>query len=365
MEYTVSTPDALVESRRWGIEYQKLQVLPWVLVFDVMKRALALAITGISLYLVFPGLVELWSSFPELASIQRVTWTIIGMFCLEAMSFASLWWLQHICFRTASWKAIITSQLSSNAVGRIVPAGAPAAAAMQYRMLTEDGVKRADVGTGTAVLTLITQGALLGLPLLALPAIWFGPPVNENLVRGATVALIAFVGALLLGAALLLRNRPVRWVGKAFDALLRLFRRPEPAVPAEDRMAESRVVILQHLQALWPKALVAAVGKWAFDFAALMLAISAATDQDLTLVFLLSYVTASLLGLIPLTPGGLGFVEAGLTGTLALAGLSAGDAIVVTLAYRLVSFWLPIPIGALAYLVYRRGLDQAPTKVVS
>ena len=53
-------------------------------------------------------------------------------------------------------------------------------------------------------------------------------------------------------------------------------------------------------------------------------------------------------GADPLTPGGLGFVEAGLVGTLTLAGLTAHQAVVATLAYRLVSYWLPIPAGGIA-----------------
>jgi len=48
------------------------------------------------------------------------------------------------------------------------------------------------------------------------------------------------------------------------------------------------------------------------------------------------------------------FVEAGLTGVLALAGVSAGDAVLATLSYRLVSFWLPLPSGLLSYAVFRR-----------
>jgi uncharacterized protein (TIRG00374 family) len=69
---------------------------------------------------------------------------------------------------------------------------------------------------------------------------------------------------------------------------------------------------------------------------------------------LLAYVAAALLGMIPFTPGGLGFVEAGLTGLLALAGVGASAAVVATLAYRLVSFWLPIPAGGVAYGVFRK-----------
>ena len=77
---------------------------------------------------------------------------------------------------------------------------------------------------------------------------------------------------------------------------------------------------------------------------------------------LLAYAAAALLALIPLTPGGLGFVEAGLTGLLILAGVGAGDAAAATLAYRLVSYWLPLPVGLAGYWLgrHRYGSGAAP-----
>ena len=71
----------------------------------------------------------------------------------------------------------------------------------------------------------------------------------------------------------------------------------------------------------------------------------------------LAYVAASLLGMIPITPGGLGFVEAGLSSTLVLAGVGAADAVLVTLAYRLASYWLPLIVGGIAYGGYRARFD--------
>jgi len=62
---------------------------------------------------------------------------------------------------------------------------------------------------------------------------------------------------------------------------------------------------------------------------------------------------AKLLALIPITPGGLGLVEAGLSGLLILAGVPGGDAVVATLAYRLISYWLPIFVGPFAYFAFR------------
>ena len=69
---------------------------------------------------------------------------------------------------------------------------------------------------------------------------------------------------------------------------------------------------------------------------------------------LLAYAAAAVLALIPLTPGGLGFVEAGLVGTLKLAGVAAPAALAATLLYRIVSFWLPLPAAGVAYALFRR-----------
>jgi uncharacterized protein (TIRG00374 family) len=76
-------------------------------------------------------------------------------------------------------------------------------------------------------------------------------------------------------------------------------------------------------------------------------------------VALLAYSAAQLLGQLPLTPGGVGVVEAGLTGTLALAGVAAGPAALAVLAYRLAVYWLPLPIGLIAWLWHRHRYGRA------
>ena len=46
-------------------------------------------------------------------------------------------------------------------------------------------------------------------------------------------------------------------------------------------------------------------------------------------------------------------MEAGLTGTLVLAGVSAAEAALATLAFRLVSYWLPMLFGVGALFLFR------------
>ena len=68
---------------------------------------------------------------------------------------------------------------------------------------------------------------------------------------------------------------------------------------------------------------------------------------------LLAFCAAQVLAQIPLTPGGLGFVEAGLSATLTLAGVPAGTAVVATFAYRLFAYWLQLPLGLLGLALQR------------
>jgi uncharacterized membrane protein YbhN (UPF0104 family) len=70
------------------------------------------------------------------------------------------------------------------------------------------------------------------------------------------------------------------------------------------------------------------------------------------------YLTGSALGSIIPTPGGLGAVEAALTAGLTAAGVPGAVAVSAVLLFRLLTFWLPVPIGwtALNYLERRHDL---------
>ena len=101
------------------------------------------------------------------------------------------------------------------------------------------------------------------------------------------------------------------------------------------------------------RAATSSVARALFDFLTLLIALAAFGADARWALVLLAFASAMLLGIMPLTPGGLGFVEAGLTAVLVLAGVLAAVAISATLLYRLVSFWLPIPIGLVAGIAHR------------
>jgi uncharacterized protein (TIRG00374 family) len=331
-----------------------------------LPRVLMLVVTLVSLYLVFPSLLQVMSVWPKLTQLKPVWFA--AMLIAEAASFVCLWVLQRLSVRTHDTYAIATSQLAGNAFGRIVPGGGATAGALQYRMLTQAGVPGRQAASGLTASTLLTLAVLLALPVFAVPAVLRGVVSTDNqLVRAAIVGLVVFAAMFAVGAALIATDGPLGQLA-AFAQKVRNRLRPRhaPITDLPERVLAARDLIRQVLGANWWEALLATIGRWFFDYLALLAALAAVGATPRPTLVLLAFVAAQVLALIPLTPGGLGFVEAGLTGTLALAGVHGGPAVLASLAYRFVSYWLPLPAGLAAWFMHRRryGTSAAERRVL-
>jgi uncharacterized protein (TIRG00374 family) len=320
----------------------------------IARHGLLLVVTGVSLYLLAPALLEVFGAFDQLDNISPLWFA--GMIALQVGSYACMWAVQRLAIRARHWRPVVTSQLASNAFGRVVPGGVAAAGAMQYAMLVRAGVPGAAAASGMTASSLLVFATLLALPLLAVPAVVSGAAVDPELVHAAIAGAIVFVALFALGAACIVWDRPLELIGNgAQSARNRILRRRAPLTGLSARLIRERDIVLEVLGRQWWEALLGAAGRWVLDYLTLLAALYAVGAHPRASLVLLAFFAAQLLGTLPLTPGGLGFVEAGLTGTLALAGVGAAASVVATLAYRLVSFWLPIPAGGVAALLHRRN----------
>jgi putative heme transporter len=324
---------------------------------SVVRWAAWLAITGVSLYLVAPSIIQVVSSSERLRDIKPL-W-LVAMLLLQVASLACLWALQRMAMHHHEWFSVITSQLAGNAFARVVPGGGAAGAALQYRMLVNAGVPGGEAAIGLTASSLLVYAVLLALPVLALPTLVGGGA--RGLAATAWVGFAIFAALFALGIALLAFNKPLCRLGDAIQGTRnRLGSAGRRLEGLPDRLLVERDRILRVLGRQWWEALLATVGRWAFDYATLLTALAAVGAHPSPPLVLLAFCTASLLTLVPVTPGGLGFVEAGLTATLALAGVSPGRAVLATLAYRLVSYWLPLPAGLAGAILHRRRYGGRP-----
>jgi len=351
-ELTEEESHALEEMAEQRLESEGRRTAPFTR-RQFIRWTLLLTLALVSLYVLGPGLVEVLSSAPRLATIEW--WWFPLMLALETASFASLWTVEWISIRRARWWDVVASHLAGNSISRIVPGGGAVSGALQYRMLVDAGTPRGSTATGLTATNLLTFGVLLGLPLLALPAIVEGVAVDRSIQRMLVYALMLLI-ALVIGAVLLtVTDKPLRWAGHRAQALRNGLRRHHPPLEGlPELLVSERDLIVEVVGERWKRALLASVSKWMFDYGVLICALAAVGDGTPLSLILLAYFVGQMLAQIPITPGGLGFVEAGLTGTLALVGVAAGDAVLATLAYRLFSYWLPIPIGGITYWLFRR-----------
>ena len=315
-----------------------------------VKSAALLLVAAVSLYLLLPTLLSVLGSWRSLSHLE---WFFaIPAVAAEAASYVCLWELDRIALGTSGWFAVACAQLAGNAVGRFVP-GAPTP--FTVGMLRRAGVDTGEAAAAFTASTSLQLGTTAALPLLALPAILGGAPVSHSLVAAAYLGVGVLLVLVAAGTAAFAGDRPLELAGRGIQWLLNTtIRRRHPVVGLPRELLADRDFIRTTLGGRWKAAVAAAAANTGFDYLALLFALRAVGANPHPSLVVFAYTAAELLALLPFTPGGLGFVEAGLVGTLTLAGVPGSDALAATLLYRLAAYWLPIPAGGVAYLLFRR-----------
>ena len=320
----------------------------------LLRHAASVAVAGLVIYLLLPKLTRVLASWPRLASVS-VGWMTLAL-AAEVASFACYFGLQRVALRVSGWFAVVTAGLTGNAVSGILPGGSAVGATLQFEMLSAAGMDSDNTVSGLAATSLINATALLALPLLALPAMLAGIAVSPGLVHAGLVGIGGFVLLAAAGSVILHADWPLRALARFVEALHNqvFARHQRPVTRLVERFLADRDAVREALGQQWRQAILLTMGRIGFDFGCLLCALRATGADAQPSLALLAYAAASVVAFIPVSPGGLGIVEASLASLLILAGVPSSSAFVATLAYRLVSYWLPVLAGGPAYLLYRR-----------
>jgi uncharacterized protein (TIRG00374 family) len=205
---------------------------------------------------------------------------------------------------------------------------------------------------------LATQG--LGSALVLNVLLWLGllvsiPRRGFNPLYGTA----AIVGALLIAGFAV----AVASLTRGEDRLASVVCRVAGHIPLLEgdgvarvlRRVAERLRVLGSDRALLGRAALWATVNWLLDAASLWVFVAAFGHRVDVDALIVAFGLANVLAAIPVTPGGLGVVEAVLTSALVGFGTPRGTAVLGVVIYRLVNFWLPIPVGGLAYLSLKVG----------
>jgi uncharacterized protein (TIRG00374 family) len=253
---------------------------------------------------------------------------------------------------------ILRVDVATEGVNNAVPGGGPTATAVKFRMLTLAGATPANAITGTTVevaTSVLTLGGLFGVAIALSSAAMHGNP--EYIVAGVVVGGVAVLSG--LAVRLLSRHR---------DATLAFIGHAARRIPYlhEDAAVSFAATVADHLDEYHARrgrlvvAVAWAAANWLLDAGTLwvfLLAFGSPTDPRHLLV---AYGLACLCGLVPITPGGLGIIEGVLVPAIVAFGTPHGITVLAVLSWRLVQYWIPIPLAAVAYASLKAGPLRRP-----
>jgi uncharacterized protein (TIRG00374 family) len=331
--------------------------LPGWLRWGVGLAAVAFAVE----YLVLPQIAGARKALDVLGDVRP--WALVLGSVLEILSVVAYAALTRSVLpprhRPGLW-TLLRIDATTLGVSHIVPGGAATAGALRFRLLHAAGVSGPDAAFGAAV-----QG--VGSAIVLNVVLWIGLVVSIPL-RGFNplYTTAAAAGAVLVaggvGAVLLLTRgqessvRAVRAVARKVPMIT------EDTAERFVRTAAARLKELARDRNMLTQAIVWATLNWLLDAAALWVFISAYGFQLGLDGLIVSFGLANVAAALPLTPGGLGIVEGILVPTIVGFGAPRGIAVLGVVSYRLVNFWLPIPIAGLAYISLRGSSARLPQK---
>lgn len=240
-----------------------------------------------------------------------------------------------------AYRQQLAAFVAGNGVGQLLPAGgALGGAVVGARMITY-GAPRAAAAAAVALtgtLSLLAVAVLVGVGIAVTPRTG-----TASLVPGWVPGVVLLALAVVIGTVLVVVRSPA--LGH------RLLDRLEPAMR---RVGTDTAAWRSSLDELatsppTPGGLVRVVAwatlAWAGN-ATVLWAIFAGLGTPLALdVLLVGFGLQHLVAMVPVSPGGVGVVEAGMAGAYTALGVPGATAVTGVVGYRIVAFWLPVVVG--------------------
>jgi uncharacterized protein (TIRG00374 family) len=293
--------------------------------------------------------------------LQELSWpwalALVGATLVNLATFAPPWQVALPGLRFV--QAFEVTQ-ASTAFSIVVPGGAAAGAGISWGMLRGWGFARGEITRAIALVSLWNQFLNLFYPVAALALL---TALHEDT---ALLTTAAFVGVVILVVVLtafvlgLVNNRLAHEVG---DQAARVANwlggklRKDPVTWGGSSFERFRRSAIDLLKRRWHVLTLASLAGSLSVFVVLLVALRAlgvpATEVTATEAFA-AWALMRLLGSVPITPGGLGVIEVGLTTALVAFGGNNAGVVAAVLVYRFLTLVPTIVCGLIAAATWRR-----------
>ena len=305
---------------------------------QILFGALGLAVVVVTFAVVLPKVAD-YGDVWDVVKTLDTTWllALVAAVVVNIVTFAPPWMiaLPGLRFRQA-----LPFTQASTAFTYIAPGGGLVGMAGSYGLLRTWGFGSSEVARAVTLTGVWNQLANLLLPVVAVLLLSIEQQRDAFLSTVAVVGAVVFGVAVCLLALVLWSDGLARGVGEvvesAVNRLLRIVRK-RPLAGWPDRLVGFRRSTVDLIRRRWAWLTLAALVGNITVFAVLLVCIRAVGISAGELTWIEAFAGWSLaraLQLIPLTPGGVGPVELGMTGILVGFGGANAEVVAAVLLYR-------------------------------
>jgi uncharacterized protein (TIRG00374 family) len=328
----------------------------------IVQTLVVVGLLVVAIYLLFPRLVGLESSFRRLGRGDPL-WIGIAVGLCVASFFSYVALFRGVVGERVvhlEWRESYQITMAGLAATRLFSAGGAGGIVLTYWALRKAGMPRRQTACrmvaflvllyGVYMLALVVDGILLRTGVLNGP-----DPIGLTIVPAALAGIVVVVFLLI---ALIPEDFERRMYSFTRGYRFRAFAHRLASAPATLASGTRTAIGFVRNLERGGLAVIGAVGFWATNVGILWASFHAFGAEVPLGVVVQGFFIGMVANLFPFAPGGVGAVDAGMIGTFVLFGIPGGEVFPAVLLYRVVAFWLPIPPGIVAFLQLRRTVAR-------
>jgi putative heme transporter len=328
----------------------------------VVQSLVAIALVAIIFIYILPRIVDYGDVW---AAVQAMTWfEILTLASLTVFNFATYWFVEMSGRPGLGYRQAMKITQTSTAISNTLPGGAALGAGLQIAMYLSYGFAARDITISLATTGIWNTFIKLAMPIVALALLAIEGSAGGALVAASLAGVLVLFGAIVTFAVALRTEHGAISVGRRLQAIVGFFARLARRSLQGDwgrAFVDFRLRILELVGKRWSHLTASALLSHLTLFAVLLLTlrhVGVSNDVLSWQEVLAAFAFVRLLSALPITPGGLGVVELGLTAALVGAGGDEAGVVGAVLVYRLLTYVLPIPIGAVSYFFWQREVGR-------
>ena len=328
------------------------------------RKSVVLGVIGAgTLVIIFARVIPQVGSYADaVAAIKAMTAGAITLIVVSVIGYLAAYGLPFLAATPglSYWRSQQLNQ-AAFAVGNGLPAGGAFGVGVQYAMLASYGVDPTASTAAIASVGVWSVFVTLGMPVLGVAAVELSGQSSGSYLVPATIGLLVLLAGIAVFILIIRSQRTAERLGslatRLVGPLTRKLRKGKQ-VDFVPLLVEFRLSIVDLVRRRWAAITASQVGVAFTQFLILYMSLRGVEGWGAAgtpiLVAFGAFAIAQLGLMIPITPGGLGTVDAAMIALMTSMGVPSGEATAADLVWRAASFLPQIIIGVVALVTWSR-----------